>query len=347
MKTKRFHILLLLILLVSFSCKRESGKPEQSNLQKKTLVEIYQVTSSGMITSIDITGTIQANIVTDVKSPADGIIERLMARENQYVQKDKLIAEINPTDRVSLISSGIERVEELTQKVKTADQLSDDYQTYLSELENAKSELAYAQNMYKTIPVVCPMNGMITKRWLDKGSQVSAKEIIITITDMTSLVIKAEVNEKYFEALKQGMKIPVVLNAYPNDSITGVISLVYPQVDPVSRTVQFDMRILNFSKPLLPGMMASIQIPISVIDDALSVPEYAVLTSPDNSNFVFMVDADSIAHRQIIQTGITSGNTIQIISGLKRDDKIVVSGHEMLKDGAMVLIAGKAKGVKE
>jgi len=50
------------------------------------------------------------------------------------------------------------------------------------------------------------MNGLVTQRLLDKGSQVTTKESMLTITDMASLVIKAEVNEKYFQAIKQNKK---------------------------------------------------------------------------------------------------------------------------------------------
>jgi len=348
-KFENFQILLLILITLMFglsSCGSEKEEAPQKP-KKIPLVKVQDVSVSKLVSAIDITGTVQANTVTEVKSPADGIIENLLARENQYVEQDKLIAVINPTDRVSLISSNIEKIENLERKLKTTDKNSDGYQNLLSDIEKSKSDLEYAKNMYKTIPVVCPMNGLVTQRWLDKGSQVSTKENIITITDMSSLVIKAEVNERYFEAIKQGKRLPVILNAYPNDTLQGAISLVYPQIDPVSRSVKFDIKLQNFNKSLLPGMMATIKIPVAVIDEALTIPEYAVLTSPDNKHFVFTVDSDSIAHRKIIKTGITSGNKIQIIHGLNKTDSIVISGQDMLKDSISVKIMGSPKGGKK
>ena len=348
MKLSLTYFTAIIIVFSSFfySCGGIEETTEQKQI-KIPLVKVQDVSKSKLVSSIDITGTVQANIVTEVKSPADGIIENLFARENQYVEKDKLIAVINPTDRVSLISSNIENIENLELKLKTTDKNSDVYQILLADIEKSKSDFEYAKNMYKTIPVVCPMNGLVTQRWLDKGSQVSAKENILTITDMGSLVIKAEVNERYFEAIKQGKKLPVILNAYPNDTSQGTISLVYPQIDPVSRSVKFDIKLQNFNKSLLPGMMATIKIPVAVIDEALTIPEYAVLTSPDNKNFVFTVDSESIAHRKIIKTGIISGNKIQIIHGLNENDRIVISGQDMLKDSVNVKIMGSPKGVKK
>ncbi|MBN1821108.1 MAG: efflux RND transporter periplasmic adaptor subunit [Prolixibacteraceae bacterium] len=297
-----------------------------------------------MVSFIEITGTIEANVFSDIKSPADGIIESLMARENQRVEKDMIIAVINPNDRVALISNNRLQVQHIEEKLNATDRDSDDSKILEQKLEKAKSNLEYATKMYQTIPVICPMNGLITQRWTDKGSQVGVKEKILTVSDMNSLVIKAEVNEKYFEAINQGKKIPVILNAYPNDTLTGSISLVYPQVDPVTRSVKFDIRILNFNKTLLPGMMASVKIPVAVKESAVVVPEEAVLISPDNKNFLFVVNKDSLVLKRMVQTGISSGNKLEIITGLKENERVVASGQEMLKDSIKVNIMGTPGG---
>ena len=300
-----------------------------------------------MVSFIEITGTIQANIFTDIKSPADGIIESLMARENQHVEKDRIIAVINPNDRVALISNNQLQVQQLEAKTNKSNINSADYQKLLVELDKAKESLDYATKMYQTIPVICPMNGLVTQRWLDIGNQVGVKEKILTITDMNSLVIKSEVNEKYFEAVKQGKKLPIILSAYPSDTIQGQISLVYPQVDPATRSVRFDIKLLNFNKKLLPGMMASIKVPVAAKENAIVVPEQAVLTSPDNKNFLFVVNTDSIALKRMVQTGISSGNRLEIVNGISENDKVVISGQEMLKDSVKVKIMGTTKAVNK
>ncbi|MBN1822188.1 MAG: efflux RND transporter periplasmic adaptor subunit [Prolixibacteraceae bacterium] len=300
-----------------------------------------------MISFIEITGTILANVYTDIKSPADGIIESLMARENQRVEKDRIIAAINPTDRVALISKNRLQVQQIEEKLNAIDKNSDDFKLLTQELEKARSDLEYAKKMYQTVPVICPMNGLVTQRWTDEGSQIGVKEKILTVSDMNSLVIKAEVNERYFEAIKQGKKLPVILNAYPNDTLTGSISLVYPQVDPVTRSVKFDIKILNFNKTLLPGMMAYIKIQVAVKENAVVVPEEAVLISPDNKNFLFVVNKDSLVQKRIVQTGISSGNKLEIIKGLKENERVVASGQEMLKDSIKVNIMGTPReGIK-
>lgn len=341
------HITLLkfstfaLIVFTLFSCGQSKKQAPATVAKKSPLVKVQPAQSSKMAVFVEITGTMDANIFTDIKSPADGIVDFLAARENQHVKKDQIVAVINPTDRVAIISRNQLELDQLESKIKTVTQGSEEFQSVSTALEKAKSNLEYARNMYQTIPVICPMNGLVTARWTEQGNQVSAKDKIITISDMNSLVIKAEANEQYFEAIKKGKKIPVVLNAYPNDSLQGIISLVYPQVDPVTRSVKFDVRLVNFSKSLLPGMMANLKIPVSVSENLLVVPEQSVLVSPNNDNFLFVVDADSIAHRRIVKTGRVSGNKLEIIAGLKENEKVVVTGQEMLKDSVKVMIMKK------
>lgn len=337
-----FFLIITAILITS--CKQETEQSSQSKAKKIPLVQVQPAQKSKMVSTLEITGTIEANVFTEVKSPADGVIELLNVRENQHAKKGEIIAVINPEDRLALTAENKLKIEQLEKQLKTEDKESESYDNLLKELQEAKEDLKYAQDMYQTIPVICPMTGLVTSRWLDKGSQVSVNEKLITITDMSSLVVKTEVNEKYFEAVKQGRQFPVFLNAYPNDTITGRISLVYPQIDPETRSVKFDISLLDFNKKLLPGMMAVIKVPVSVKENTIVIPNHAVLTSPDNKNFLFIVDKDSIAHRHFVETGITSGNQLEIIKGLKENERVVVSGQEMLKDSVKVKIMGTPKG---
>ncbi len=336
-------IWILFLMAMSFSCNTDQKTDKSPKPKKLPFVKIEAAKATKMVSYIEITGTIEANIFTDIKSPADGIIESLLARENQQVVKDRIIAVINPSDRVALISNNLLQVQQIEERLNATNKDSDEYKLILQELEKAKENLEYSKKMYRTVPVICPMNGLVTERWLDKGNQVAEKDKILTISDMSSLVIKAEVNEKYIQAVKQGKKLPVILNAYPEDTLKGTISLVYPKVDPTTRSIKFDIKILNFNKKLLPGMMASIKIPVLTKENVVAVPEHAVLTSPDYKNFLFVINKDSLALKRIIQTGISSENNLEIIEGLKEKEKVVIAGQEMLKDSIKVKIIETAK----
>lgn len=340
-------ILSLLFPLILTSCKEGNAEKKTVKPKKKTFVSTQLAVERKMVSSIEITGTVEANTVSEVKSPVDGVIESLSAHENEYVKKGDIIAVINPNERLSLVASNKLLVQQLKNQLETSTKDSPKYMDLKEKLIKAQKDLDYAQKMYQSNPVVCPMGGMITVCWLDKGSQVSAKEKIISITDMSSIVIKAEVNEKYFSAIKKGKKLPVILNAYPNETLKGVISLVYPQIDPKTRSVTFDIQIKNFNEKLLPGMMATIKIPVEVHENAIVVKEEAVLSSPmNNKKFIFVVNEGNKVEKRLVETGISSGKFIEITKGLKAKEAVVVKGQEVLKDGMVVKVLGKAKSKK-
>jgi RND family efflux transporter MFP subunit len=315
-----------------------SDEEKQAKPKKVPLVQVDSAAIIKMVDYIDIIGSIKPNVVTDIKSSANGVVETLNARENQRVEKNQVIAVVDPADRVSLISNNRMIVERIAKQLETLEVNSKAYETVSKELEKAKNDLAFAQNMYNTIPIICPMNGLVTKRWVEQGSQISASDKIVTISDMNSLVIKAEVNEKYFNAVKKGNKLSVVLNAYPHDTLTGVINLIYPEIDPTTRSVKFDIKILHFQERLLPGMMASIKIPVVNKENALAVLDDAILSDPLSNYFVFVVNQDDLALKRIVEMGISEGNKTEILTGISEGEMIVVEGQEMLKDSVKVKI---------
>jgi RND family efflux transporter MFP subunit len=346
-KLKTILLITSCILITQISCKnKQPDIQRQAAAKKNPLVKVLQVTRGEMVSYIDITGTVEANISTEVKSPVDGIIDELHARENQRTVKDKIIAVINPNDRVSLISRNQLIVEALEKQILSTPQSTPDHDSLTSELLKARNNLSYAKNIYQTVPVICPLNGVVTYRWIEEGSQVSAKDRIVTISDLTSLVIKAEVNEKYFEAIAPGRKFTVVLNAYPSDSLTGIVSLVYPSVSSDSRSVKFDLKLQGFNKKLLPGMMAQLKIPVYRNDKAIIVHDDAILSSPDGRRFLFVVGSDTIAHQRIVKTGVTVNRQTEITEGLNKGEVIVTAGQETLKDNMKVSLPAALKNSK-
>ncbi len=342
MRRQTIILVSIVIVMVHLFSGCDSGKATESNPKPKKIpfVSIQQSRVQKMVSSITITGTVGANVFSEVVSPVDGVIENLYARENQSVKKGNIIAVINPNERVSLIANNRLKVEQLQKQLSGHSTNSKEYANIKQQLDDAKKNLEYAQNMYQANPVVCPANGLVTQRWLDEGAQVNVKDKILKITDMSSLVIKAEVNEQYYEAIQKGKQFPLKLNAYPNNSLTGIVSLVYPQISPQTRSVLFDIKVKNFNKKLLPGMMAVIGIPVFTVEKAVVVNTDAVLSSPDNKQFLFVVNKDGIAQKRIVETGISLGRLLEIKQGINSNEDIVVKGQEMLKDGMKVKIIG-------
>lgn len=343
MKYNKIKLVVIIAISVLISCNKANSVKTKMKRKKQVYVNIEKSFHKTMVSSIKVPGTITANRYTNVVSPVNGIVETLFAKENSFVKKGTIIATVNPNERLSVITNSQLKIDQLKKKFEKVSKNDYGYNKLKKELQKAEEDYAYAKNLFNLNPVVCPIDGMVTMKMLNVGSQVSEKGKLFTITDMSSLVVKAEVNEKYFEAIYRGKKLPLILNAYPEDTLTGKIGTVYPQVSSVSRSIMFDINILNFNKKLVPGMMANITIPTVIKQNTIAVNIDALLSSPDNNNFLYVVNDKGIANRRIVDTGISMGNNIEITKGLDVNESVVVKGQEMLKNKMKVMIINSSQ----
>lgn len=344
MKIGTNSIIIAFVLVTGLlSCSTDGQKMDKSPASPKVpFVETQSVLQQDIASDINIVGTVKPNISGTIKAPANGIIEQLMVYENEKVEKGQIIAMLNPTERISLIAKNKQQVQALTDKMNKPGNATDSLQQLLNK---ARADLELSYNMFQRIPVTAELSGVVSERWIDIGSEVSEKDKILEIYQPSSLVIKAEVNEKYFSALQVGKKLTIKLSAYPNENFTGTISLIYPKISETTRSVRFDIK-LNKSAKLLEGMMAEISLQTRVHEKALCVMDDAILTNTNEQHFVFVVDSQNVAHKKMVELGISSHGLTEILSGINTNDEIVIKGQEMLKDSSSVkIIAAKKKAL--
>jgi len=329
-------------LLTLFSCSSNTEKKEKKTKPKKiALISVKKPIKKDISASLYIIGSIKPNTVGIVKTSTDGIVENLKARETQFVKKGDIVAVINPTARIELVAKSLNKINSLEAELKITNHID----SIQSLLDKAKQELKLAKNMYQLIPITAELSGIVNERYVDIGSQVSVKDKIIEISDPSSMVIKAEVNEKYFPTLKKGKQLPIILSAYPNKQLSGEISLIYPKIDDRTRTVRFDIKLKDKVK-ILEGMTAKIMLVTEQHKNALCVPNDAILSDIRNQAFIFIVDKNNLAHKIIVKPGLTANGITEIKEGISENMKIVVKGQERLKEGKKAKILTPKKKEK-
>lgn len=122
----------------------------------------------------------------------------------------------------------------------------------------------------------------------------------------------------------------------------GLVSAIDSRVDPATRSISVRATVPNGDGRLRPGLLMSVLLNLRP-RTALVVPEEAVL-SRGESRSVFVVGGDGMIARRVVQTGRRGGGSIEIASGLSRDERVVVYGHQRLSEGGTVsIIATKTK----
>ncbi|NCS90593.1 MAG: hypothetical protein GW789_17905, partial [Ignavibacteria bacterium] len=136
---------------------------------------------------------------------------------------------------------------------------------------------------------------------------------------------------------KLGDKLKVKFNAIPEKEFAAKVTLKYQQIDPETRNFPVELKLINNSKDITPGMMAELELITDKKDKALTVPNDVFIVNQKGEKIVYVVK-DTIAHQKIVTTGLSNEKVTEVISGLNEGEKLVVMGQELLKDGIRVSV---------
>lgn len=217
----------------------------------------------------------------------------------------------------------IEKVKEKGDKVKEGDIL-----VYID-----RDEVGFK---FQKSPVETPIDGIVGRIYIDKGTNVSSQTPIALVVNMDTVKALVNISEKYLGRLKKGVEANVKVDAYPDEVFVGKVVSIAPIVDLATRTSEVEIRISNKEHQLKPGMFARVNIILEKKENALIVPIKAVLNE-NSHKFVFVVNG-SIARKREVKTGIYQKDFVEIIEGLNVDEDIIIEGNYGLKDGANILI---------
>ena len=341
MRTKILISILSLTVLFAGCSKREDGELPKP---KAPLLKVIELKAQKIESTIQFPGTFDAKVISSIIAPIDGIIDDFSLNENDYVTKNQKIAVINSQDRISLIANANGKIDIAKAKLSSLKETDSEYQSVSIELNNALEELKYSENLLLPVPVIAPINGIVLKKSIEQGSLVTAKQHLLTIADFKTLVIKTSVSEQLISKIRLGQKIKLTIGAYPDKEFIGVISLINPVTDPATRTILLEIKVNPNGLKFQPGMMAVLTFVTDSKSNSVVIPNDAILTKTNGDNFVFVVtdlpvgQAGSVAHQRIIQTGISTKDFTEVISGVSAGDKLVTLGQEMLKDNMKVIV---------
>jgi len=125
---------------------------------------------------------------------------------------------------------------------------------------------------------------------------------------------------------------------FPGESFPGQVYFMAPALDPQNRRLVLKGRVPNPDRRLMPGMFANIRVEAAKYENALVVPESALVHEGEGV-FVWRLDEAGAAQHVAVETGIRIGGRIQITSGLKPGDRVVTAGTHKLSPGAPIRVA--------
>ena len=196
-----------------------------------------------------------------------------------------------------------------------------------------------AQLSYATIR--SPITGIVIDQFQYEGEFAAAGGKLVTIADISEVIVKAPFSDTVAAALKVGDPATVLPTDTSTEEMKGRISLLSRSSDPTSRTVEVWVTLANGAAHLRANGAAQITVFANSKNDAIVVPASAVTLEASNAKegTVLVVGADSLAHETKVTVGIRTKDKMEITSGLTGGETVVIEGNFALADGTKVEIA--------
>jgi HlyD family secretion protein len=209
-----------------------------------------------------------------------------------------------------------------------------------AKVAQAQQRLAGLDSQLSYATIRAPFSGVITEQFQFEGEYASPGGKLFTIGDVREVIVKAPVADTVAAELKVGETAKIFPQESPGEELTGVISLVSKGSDPQSRTVEVWINLKNEAGHLRANSAAKVVLATLKAEDSIVVPAAAVTLDAANSDegTVMVVDDDSVAHQTKVTVGIRTLDRMEITSGLKGGETVVVEGSYALPDQTKVKI---------
>ncbi len=203
--------------------------------------------------------------------------------------------------------------------------------------------------------VLSPVDGFVGRRDLDPGAFANANTAIVSLVDLSTVRMVANLIERDFRRVQAGAPAIVEVDAFPGEQFAGQVSRVAPVFDPATRTATMEIEVPNPGFRLKPGMYARVRLTAEQKPDALTVNRAAVVDLQGRRG-VYVIDDENVAHFQTVETGLTDGDRVEIVSGLNEGTRVVTTGALAIRDGERVVTtdalgidgpAGRARGASQ
>jgi membrane fusion protein, multidrug efflux system len=319
-------------------------KPKQTDsILEEEVVPVSITTAS--IQQIPIKIDIISNLIpweeANLAPQSPGRIDRIFVKEGARVTKGMLLVQM---DAAQLEQSKVQ-LKQFEDEVKRLDTLRNIGAVSLQQYEQSLAQFEIAQSQHQQVlantQIRAPFSGIISQKHMNEGEvftlspSPTGSPAILTITMLSNLKSTIDVSEAYFPRIKMGMTATVNASVYPNQNFEGKISNIFPTIDPASRTFTVELKVPNSKDLLRPGMSARINLSLDTIK-VMAVPRAALLNMHGTENKLAFIVEENIAKRRILETGVEYDELIEVISGLRQGERIVISGQGKLQDGMRV-----------
>ena len=189
--------------------------------------------------------------------------------------------------------------------------------------------LARTGEVRRTMTFRSPAGGIVTEKKAVHGMRFMPGETLYQVTDLSTVWVLADVFEQDIGLLKPRARAKVTINAYPGREFEGIVTYVYPMLQPDTRTVQARIELPNPGQLLKPGMFADVQLSVESRGNAVTVPVSAVIDSGTRRVVLVQAGEGRFEPREV-KLGARGNDYVEILEGVKEGEDVVVAANFLI-----------------
>ena len=269
--------------------------------------------------------------VSHIHLRTEGWIEKLTVQsEGERVKKGEFLFELYSP---KLVNAQEELVTAMASGNKGLIRASKERLSALGVSDSQIKKLQKDRKIQQRISVYAPQNGVVSTLPVREGMFVQPSMKVMSLGDLSSIWILAEVFERQSAWVKVGQPAEVSLSYQPGKIWQGKVEYIYPDLDPKTRTLKVRLRFDNPDEMLKPNMYANIRIFGGPREDTIVIPIEALIRTGREQRVIVSL-GDGRFEARTVTAGIESGDYVEILQGIEEDELVVTSGQFLIDSEA-------------
>jgi len=209
-------------------------------------------------------------------------------------------------------------------------------------------EIASSAKPQIELPIYSTVSGIVTERKVTQGQYVNAGEVLFTITDLSTVWVKADVYQPDLPSVHTGQSVEIASDSLPGKSLRGRVGFLDTSINPQTRTASARIEVPNPSMRLRPGMFVQVKFAAPAGHDVLAIPRSAVLDT-GMRKFVYVAKGNGEFEGRQVQLGPAGTDYYPVLAGLKEGERIVSQGSFLIDSQTRITggMTGMFGGSKE
>ncbi len=313
-------------------------------------VEVAKVESMTLVDETQAVGSLRSRQGVMLRPEVGGRVKQIFFNDGQRVRKGQLMVQFDDQlpqaqlaqsrAELSIAEANHKRNQELVAQNFISQRSLDES---AAALEVSRAKLSLAQATLQRLQVLAPFDGIAGLKQINVGDYLKDGADMVNVEDIDAVLLDFRLPERFQTKIRAGQKAQLTVDALPGRPFSAIIQAVDPLIEPNGRSVGVRGCIDNRQQQLRPGMFARVNAVFGSRENALVIPEEAIIPQGGRTFVVRVVQGEKpevkVSERVAVKVGLRLPGKVEILEGLSAGDTVVTAGHQRLqKDGTAVRV---------